>query len=101
MPVEMMRCPSCGSDNSVKRTICFSCRQPLSSAPLSHQDVVATGNIEACKHCAHAGLFPPSGQKMSPQQVWCNKEGVAKAGNSPPGKCFQPCFGWSAFEALD
>ena len=31
--MRMQRCPSCGAENSAKRTICYSCEKELAGAP--------------------------------------------------------------------
>jgi len=37
MPIEMMPCPKCGEQNSVKKTICFNCGQALHEQPVKQE----------------------------------------------------------------
>lgn len=101
MPVEMIRCPSCGSANSVKRTICFECEQRLDAPPPTPQVNPGDEPVKACKTCLQAKSFPPQGQKMGRDEVWCDKEGKAKPSTAPACNDYEAAFGWGKFEALD
>ena len=97
MPVDLVRCPSCGESNSARRETCYQCQQSLHSPPTT---AVSTA-LQYCKNCAHAGPFAPRGKKMAADEVWCDKQDQPKRSNTPGGACYQACFSWGKAEALD
>jgi NMD protein affecting ribosome stability and mRNA decay len=95
--MEMMKCPHCGAQNSVKRDICFQCEGALRGEPKKG----TRESIATCAHCSHAAIFPPPGQRITPDQVWCTKKEEAVASAKIAGDCFSEAFGWRRAEILD
>jgi hypothetical protein len=96
--MEMMDCPHCGARNSVKRDYCFQCLGELrgKAPPPQGRDYVPT-----CANCAHAAVFPPPGQQITPDQVWCTKQDEAVSSAKIAGDCFREPFGWDRADILD
>jgi ribosomal protein L40E len=94
--MEMMQCPQCGARNSVRREYCFECKGGLRGEPKEAPDSAPT-----CAICSHAAIFPPPGQRLTPDQVWCTKKGEALASAKVADNCFSQAFGWNRAEILD
>jgi len=96
--MEMMPCPHCGAENSTKREYCYQCQENLRGAPKADKghDYVPT-----CATCIHAVVFPPPGQRLSPDQVWCSRKEAAVSSAQVAGDCFEEAFGWAREDILD
>lgn len=96
--MQMMKCPSCGAANSIKRGKCFSCEADLHAAPTAR---VSDGPLHVCKNCIHSTVFPPAGKTLGYSEVWCLRFEFAKEAEHPADKCFEPSFTWRREESLD
>jgi hypothetical protein len=94
--MDMMKCPHCGAANSTKREYCYQCEGALKGMPKVERDYVAT-----CGSCSHAAVFPPPGQRITPEQVWCTLREEAVPCSMVSGECFEQAFGWNRAEILD
>ena len=95
--MEMMACPHCGARNSTKREYCFQCDGALrGEAKKEGLDYVAT-----CVNCSHAAIFPPVGQQLTPDEVWCTKQDAKVASAKVAGDCFSEAFHWQREDILD
>jgi len=95
--MEMMQCPHCGAQNSSKREYCFQCEGELRGEAMKE----TRGYVPVCANCLHAAIFPPPGQKLSPDQVWCTKKGEALASAKVADNCFVEAFTWNRADILD
>jgi hypothetical protein len=95
--MEMMKCPHCGAQNSVKRDYCFQCDGALRGEPRKQP----TEYIPTCANCSNAAIFPPPGQRLARDQVWCMKQELALPSSKIADDCFVQAFGWNREEILD
>jgi hypothetical protein len=96
--MEMMDCPHCGTQNSVKRDYCYQCGGELQGEPNTTADLEY---IPTCANCARAAISPPAGQGISPDQVWCMERDEAVGSAQMAGDCFAQPFGWKREDILD
>lgn len=95
--MEMIPCPHCGAANSAKRDHCYQCEGALRGAPKEEgRDYVPT-----CANCAQAAIFPPPGQRLAPDEVWCSERNEAVPSSQVAGDCFAEAFGWKREDILD
>jgi hypothetical protein len=96
--MQMMDCPHCGAANSVKRDVCYQCNGDLRGEPSKSADL---DYMPACKDCSHAGIFPPAGQRISAEQVWCMRKDIAVGSTQMAGDCYEEAFSWKREDILD
>ncbi|MFB3880356.1 MAG: hypothetical protein ACE149_03785 [Armatimonadota bacterium] len=96
--MQMMNCPHCGAPNSVKRDVCYQCSGDLRGQP---SKVAGLDYMPTCKDCSHAGIFPPAGQRISAEQVWCMLKDVAVGSTQMAGDCYEEAFAWKREDILD
>ncbi len=97
---EMMGCPHCGARNSTKRDYCYQCDKPL-RGPTGAAPQETTEYVPTCASCSHASIFPPLGQRIKPDEVWCTERDEAVPSGMVAGDCFSEAFGWKREEILD
>lgn len=100
--MELVRCPNCGAFSAARQRMCPQCETRLDAPPppppaTAHFD----GPAHICKHCRHSIVFPPVGQKLSPEDVWCTLTSVAKPADGTVENCFTLSFVWRREERLD
>jgi hypothetical protein len=95
--MEMMACPHCGARNSAKRQYCYECKEDLRAEP----KVKVADGTPTCATCAHASIFPPAGNRVSPDQIWCTQKDQALTSTKVADSCFSEAFGWNRSEILD
>jgi hypothetical protein len=96
--MEMMDCPHCGTQNSVKRDYCYQCGGELRGEPSTTADLEY---VPTCANCARAAIYPPAGQQLAPDQVWCMERDEAVPAGQMAGECFVEAFGWKREDILD
>ena len=96
--MEMMSCPHCGTENSTKRDYCYQCGGELQGAPSATADLEY---VPTCANCSHAGIFPPAGQTITPEEVWCTDRNEAVPSTQMASDCFDEAFGWKREDILD
>ena len=96
--MEMMSCPHCGTENSTKRDYCYQCGGELRGAPNTTAD---TEYVPTCANCSHAAIFPPAGQVITADEVWCTERDEAVPSAQMAGDCFEEAFGWKREDILD
>jgi hypothetical protein len=98
--MDMVACPHCGTQNSSKRDYCFQCNGALRGekkpAPQASQQYVPT-----CSSCSQAAIYPPRGQRLTANQVWCSHREKAVPADMVAGECFSEAFGWRREEIAD
>lgn len=109
--MEMMECPKCGAQNSVKRDFCYECQQPLrgeaaeqplqSKAASPPQEGEQRDYVPTCANCAHAAIFPPLGKHLTPNEVWCTEREEVVPAAQIGGDCFSEAFSWKREDILD
>ena len=97
--MEMMQCPHCGAQNSTKREFCYQCQESLQGPPKA--DKGERDYVPTCANCAQAAIFPPAGQHLTPEQVWCTSRGESVPSDQIAGDCFEEAFGWRREDILD
>jgi hypothetical protein len=96
--MDMMNCPHCNAVNSSKRDYCFQCNKNLHGKASQSADL---DYMPTCGNCAHAGIFPPAGFVIGPEQVWCMKQDVAVGSTQMSGDCYEEAFNWKREDILD
>jgi hypothetical protein len=96
--MQMANCPHCGTANSVKREYCYQCSGDLHGEPSKSAELEY---IPTCNNCSHAGIFPPAGKRISPEQVWCGRKDEAIEASQMAGDCYEEAFGWKREDILD
>ena len=94
--MQMMQCPHCRAQNSVKRERCYQCRADLREAPKAAEPVQGP----TCSTCSKAAIFPPPGQRLSTDQVWCTMKCQALASAKVADSCFSEAFEWNRTDVL-
>lgn len=95
--MQMMKCPHCGAENSSRRDYCYQCDGELRGEPKARP----ADGAAICSACAHAAVFPPPGQRLRPDQVWCTQKGETVASARIADSCFSQAFGWHREDILD
>ena len=96
--MEMMICPHCGTENSTKRDYCYQCSGELQGAPNVGADLEY---VPVCAKCSRAAIFPPAGQTITSEEVWCIERSGAVPSTQMAGDCFDEAFGWKREDILD
>jgi len=96
--MQMMDCPHCGAANSVKRDYCYQCNGDLRGQP---SKAAGLDYVPTCNNCLHAGIFPPAGKRIGPEQVWCAQKDVPVGSAQMAGECYEEAFGWKREDILD
>lgn len=103
--MEMMECPHCGAQNSVKRDYCYQCQEALHdeahAQPAHLQADPQRDYVPTCANCARAAIFPPLGKQIAPDEVWCTEREEAVPSAQIAGECFEEAFGWKREDILD
>jgi hypothetical protein len=94
--MDMMQCPHCRAQNSVKRESCYQCNGQLRGAPKTP----APEGAHTCATCSRAAIYAPPGHRLSTDQVWCTVKSQALASAKVADECFAEAFVWSRSEIL-
>ncbi len=96
--MQMMNCPHCGIANSTKRDYCYQCNKDLRAQPGAEPSL---DYLTKCGDCRQAGIFPPVGSRIGPEEVWCMQKEEAVPSAQMAGDCFEEAFGWKREDILD
>ncbi|UCH35635.1 MAG: hypothetical protein JSV65_04605 [Armatimonadota bacterium] len=96
--MQMMKCPTCGAANSIKREKCFECDADLHAlAAAAH----GQETVRVCKNCIHSTVFPPPGTTIGYTDVWCLRRELVRNADAWAEECFEISFTWKREESLD
>jgi hypothetical protein len=96
--MEMMDCPHCGTQNSVKRDYCYQCGGELQGQANTTAELEY---VPTCATCARAAISPPPGKQITQDEIWCMEREEAVPSGQMAADCFEEAFGWKREDILD